>query len=128
MRVIQIPEKTRRLTASSGTISTCENPVTRPGIEPDSPWWEASVLIAQQPWSLFNAIKLMTYLLKRNQILRRYQIIFKDDEEFTDAPTEVSEHDTVSEIEDDSKEEDTLNEYHKMTNQAQYFYGRNRFK
>ncbi|KAJ8878415.1 hypothetical protein PR048_018993 [Dryococelus australis] len=42
-------EKTRLPTASSGTIPTCENPVTRPGIEPDSPWWEASVLIAQPP-------------------------------------------------------------------------------
>ncbi|KAJ8870037.1 hypothetical protein PR048_029048 [Dryococelus australis] len=30
----EIPEKTRRPTASSGTIPTCENPVTRPGIEP----------------------------------------------------------------------------------------------
>ncbi|KAJ8892991.1 hypothetical protein PR048_005572 [Dryococelus australis] len=30
-----IPEKTRRQTASSGTIPTCENSVTRPGIEPD---------------------------------------------------------------------------------------------
>ncbi|KAJ8887519.1 hypothetical protein PR048_013735 [Dryococelus australis] len=29
---------------------TCENPVTRPGIEPGSPWWEASVLIAQPSW------------------------------------------------------------------------------
>ncbi|KAJ8867745.1 hypothetical protein PR048_031548 [Dryococelus australis] len=35
--------KTRRPTASSGTISTCENAVTRLGIEPGSPWWEASV-------------------------------------------------------------------------------------
>ncbi|KAJ8890525.1 hypothetical protein PR048_010034 [Dryococelus australis] len=32
------PEKTRRPTASSGTIPTCENPVARPGIEPGSPW------------------------------------------------------------------------------------------
>ncbi|KAJ8867790.1 hypothetical protein PR048_031595 [Dryococelus australis] len=47
----EIPEKARRPTASSGTIPTCENPVTRPGIEPGSPWWEASVLIAQPPWS-----------------------------------------------------------------------------
>ncbi|KAJ8871882.1 hypothetical protein PR048_028222 [Dryococelus australis] len=30
----EIPEKTRRSTASSGTISTCGNPVARPGIEP----------------------------------------------------------------------------------------------
>ncbi|KAJ8881240.1 hypothetical protein PR048_017714 [Dryococelus australis] len=40
-----IPEKTRRPAASSGTIPTCENPeVARPGIEPVSPWWEASVV------------------------------------------------------------------------------------
>ncbi|KAJ8869514.1 hypothetical protein PR048_028505 [Dryococelus australis] len=30
----EIPEKTRSPTASSGTIPICENPVTRPGIEP----------------------------------------------------------------------------------------------
>ncbi|KAJ8870808.1 hypothetical protein PR048_027107 [Dryococelus australis] len=46
------PEKTRRLTTSSISIPTCENPVTRPGIKPGSPWWEASVLIAQPPWPL----------------------------------------------------------------------------
>ncbi|KAJ8882200.1 hypothetical protein PR048_018688 [Dryococelus australis] len=33
----EIPEKTLRPTASSGTIPTCENPVTRPGIEPGNP-------------------------------------------------------------------------------------------
>ncbi|KAJ8890883.1 hypothetical protein PR048_010392 [Dryococelus australis] len=49
MRVIEIPEKTHKPTASSGTIPTCENPVTRPGIEPDSHWWEPRVLIAQTP-------------------------------------------------------------------------------
>ncbi|KAJ8897579.1 hypothetical protein PR048_002928 [Dryococelus australis] len=48
----EIPAKTRRTTASSGTIPTCENPVTRPGIEPGSLWWEASVLMAQSPWPL----------------------------------------------------------------------------
>ncbi|KAJ8880248.1 hypothetical protein PR048_016714 [Dryococelus australis] len=48
----EIPEKTRRPTASSGTIPTCEIPVARPGIEPGSPWWEASVLIAQPPCPL----------------------------------------------------------------------------
>ncbi|KAJ8866530.1 hypothetical protein PR048_032373 [Dryococelus australis] len=41
----EIPEETRRPTASSGTIPTCENPVTRPGIEPGSPWWEASAKV-----------------------------------------------------------------------------------
>ncbi|KAJ8888583.1 hypothetical protein PR048_008075 [Dryococelus australis] len=45
----EVPEKTRRPTESSGTIPTCESPVTRPGIEPGSPWWEASVLISQTP-------------------------------------------------------------------------------
>ncbi|KAJ8868999.1 hypothetical protein PR048_030545 [Dryococelus australis] len=42
-------EPNRRPTASSDTIPTCGNPVTRPGIEPGSPWWEASRLIAQPP-------------------------------------------------------------------------------
>ncbi|KAJ8893716.1 hypothetical protein PR048_006316 [Dryococelus australis] len=42
---------TQRLAASSGMIPTCENPcVTRPGIEPGSPWREASRLITQPLW------------------------------------------------------------------------------
>ncbi|KAJ8874534.1 hypothetical protein PR048_025394 [Dryococelus australis] len=45
----EIPEKTRRPTLSRGTINTCEIPVTRPGIEPGSPWWEASGLTARPP-------------------------------------------------------------------------------
>ncbi|KAJ8867055.1 hypothetical protein PR048_032917 [Dryococelus australis] len=49
MKVIEIPEKTRRPTASSATIPTYENLASRPGIEPSSPWWEASVLTAQPP-------------------------------------------------------------------------------
>ncbi|KAJ8888933.1 hypothetical protein PR048_008427 [Dryococelus australis] len=49
----EIPEKTRRKAASSGTIPTCENPgVIRPGIEPGSPRWEASKLTAQPPRSI----------------------------------------------------------------------------
>ncbi|KAJ8874156.1 hypothetical protein PR048_024998 [Dryococelus australis] len=44
-----IPERIRRTTVSSSTILTCENPVTRPGIEPGSPWWEMSMLTAQPP-------------------------------------------------------------------------------
>ncbi|KAJ8883936.1 hypothetical protein PR048_015792 [Dryococelus australis] len=39
----EIPEKTRRPTASSGTIPTCR------GNEPVSPWWEASELTARPP-------------------------------------------------------------------------------
>ncbi|KAJ8884613.1 hypothetical protein PR048_016470 [Dryococelus australis] len=42
----EITEKTRRLSALSGTIITSENPVTRPGIKPTSPWWKASKHIA----------------------------------------------------------------------------------
>ncbi|KAJ8897912.1 hypothetical protein PR048_003269 [Dryococelus australis] len=46
----EIPEKTRLPVASSGTIPTCENPgVTRLGIEPGSPWWDASSLTTQPP-------------------------------------------------------------------------------
>ncbi|KAJ8865636.1 hypothetical protein PR048_033156 [Dryococelus australis] len=41
--------RTRRPAASSGTIATCENPATRPGIEPGSSWWKASSLTAQPP-------------------------------------------------------------------------------
>ncbi|KAJ8892161.1 hypothetical protein PR048_004741 [Dryococelus australis] len=43
----EIPEKTRRPPVSSSTIPTCENLVTRPGIEPGSPCWGASVLTVQ---------------------------------------------------------------------------------
>ncbi|KAJ8896380.1 hypothetical protein PR048_001724 [Dryococelus australis] len=34
------PEKISQPTALPGSIPTCENPVTRPGIKPGSPWWE----------------------------------------------------------------------------------------
>ncbi|KAJ8871327.1 hypothetical protein PR048_027644 [Dryococelus australis] len=44
----EIPEKTRRPTASSGTIPTCEDPgAIRPGIELGSIWWETIRLTAQ---------------------------------------------------------------------------------
>ncbi|KAJ8874550.1 hypothetical protein PR048_025413 [Dryococelus australis] len=43
-------EKTHRPAASSGTIPTCGKPgMTRPGIEPSSSRWEASILTAQPP-------------------------------------------------------------------------------
>ncbi|KAJ8881166.1 hypothetical protein PR048_017639 [Dryococelus australis] len=44
-----IPEKARRPASSTGTIPTCEGPVTQPGIEPGSSWWEAGVLTTQPP-------------------------------------------------------------------------------
>ncbi|KAJ8893903.1 hypothetical protein PR048_006504 [Dryococelus australis] len=46
----EIPEKTRRPVASSGTIPACEDlGLARPGIEPGSPWWEASRRTTQPP-------------------------------------------------------------------------------
>ncbi|KAJ8888056.1 hypothetical protein PR048_007542 [Dryococelus australis] len=57
----EIPEKTRRPTASSGTIPTCENPVTRPGIEPGSGWWEAIGRIA--PATVAPLRSKLTFLL-----------------------------------------------------------------
>ncbi|KAJ8892308.1 hypothetical protein PR048_004888 [Dryococelus australis] len=50
----EIPKKTRQPAASSGSIPTCESPVSRPGIEPGSPWWEVVRQSAQPPrppWS-----------------------------------------------------------------------------
>ncbi|KAJ8866516.1 hypothetical protein PR048_032359 [Dryococelus australis] len=47
----EIPEKTRRPTASSGTIITCEIPgATPPGIEPGSRRWKGSSLATAPPW------------------------------------------------------------------------------
>ncbi|KAJ8889007.1 hypothetical protein PR048_008501 [Dryococelus australis] len=45
-KTLSVSKKTRRPTASSSTIPTCENPVTRPGIEPGSPWWESEEIVA----------------------------------------------------------------------------------
>ncbi|KAJ8870094.1 hypothetical protein PR048_029106 [Dryococelus australis] len=46
----EIPEKTHRPAASFGKIPTCETQgVTWPGIEPRSPWLEASRITAQLP-------------------------------------------------------------------------------
>ncbi|KAJ8868917.1 hypothetical protein PR048_030458 [Dryococelus australis] len=64
MRTIEIPEKTRRPTASSGTIPTFENPVTWPGIEPGSPWWEESLR--------FNDKLFMSRLLLMNDRCKQY--------------------------------------------------------
>ncbi|KAJ8881045.1 hypothetical protein PR048_017518 [Dryococelus australis] len=49
----EIPEKTRRPTASAGTIPTCENPLTRPGTELDSPWWGWKKI--QKVWAALNS-------------------------------------------------------------------------
>ncbi|KAJ8872224.1 hypothetical protein PR048_025826 [Dryococelus australis] len=56
----EIPEKTRRPMASSGTI-----PNPRPGIEPGSPWWEASVRdmwIFRAPYSQIMTVHLPIYM------------------------------------------------------------------
>ncbi|KAJ8881445.1 hypothetical protein PR048_017926 [Dryococelus australis] len=57
----EIPKETRRPTASSGTIPTCENPVTRPGIESGSPWWETSAIITQPPRPLWISLGSLTF-------------------------------------------------------------------
>ncbi|KAJ8882356.1 hypothetical protein PR048_014158 [Dryococelus australis] len=66
----EIPEKTRQPVASSGTIPTHENPgVARPGIEPASPWWEASRRTAQDRYNKptrkqrFNSVLLSEVIL-----------------------------------------------------------------
>ncbi|KAJ8888679.1 hypothetical protein PR048_008171 [Dryococelus australis] len=46
----EFPRNAHRPAAASGTIPTCENSgVARPGIEPGSPWREASKLTAEPP-------------------------------------------------------------------------------
>ncbi|KAJ8885783.1 hypothetical protein PR048_011983 [Dryococelus australis] len=46
----EIPEKTHRPAASSGTITTCKNKrATSPGIDPGPPRWEASSLTTTSP-------------------------------------------------------------------------------
>ncbi|KAJ8869941.1 hypothetical protein PR048_028952 [Dryococelus australis] len=50
----EYPEKTRRPVTSSITIPTCKDPgVNPPGIEPGSPWGEASALTTVPPLPLF---------------------------------------------------------------------------
>ncbi|KAJ8879707.1 hypothetical protein PR048_020315 [Dryococelus australis] len=73
-----IPEKTHRPTALSGTIPTCENPVTRLAIEPDSPWWEASRLTTQPPCPLqpsrycFYILVILCYLSEKANLHRDF--------------------------------------------------------
>ncbi|KAJ8868337.1 hypothetical protein PR048_029853 [Dryococelus australis] len=62
----RFPRKTRRPTASSGTIPTCKSSVTRPGIEPGSPWWKVSVLIAQPPRPPLGYLFVLIRLLHLN--------------------------------------------------------------
>ncbi|KAJ8897864.1 hypothetical protein PR048_003217 [Dryococelus australis] len=54
--------------ASSSTIPTYENPVTRPGIEPGSHWWEASRLTTQPPWPQNRMIKNTTFVFQGSRL------------------------------------------------------------
>ncbi|KAJ8890928.1 hypothetical protein PR048_010437 [Dryococelus australis] len=76
----EIPEKTLRPAASSGTIPTCENPgVARLGIEPGSSWWEANCSATAAPgfpcdrFSMYTKLILLLLLfivgLQRTQYL-----------------------------------------------------------
>ncbi|KAJ8892199.1 hypothetical protein PR048_004779 [Dryococelus australis] len=59
----EIAEKIRRPAASSVTIPTCENSgVTRLGIEPGSPWWEA---ISQWRGERRDAPKIQQWMTQR---------------------------------------------------------------
>ncbi|KAJ8882471.1 hypothetical protein PR048_014281 [Dryococelus australis] len=54
-RNVRSPRKPRRPAPSSGTIPTCEGPgATPPGIEPGSPWRDASSLTTTPPRPLLN--------------------------------------------------------------------------
>ncbi|KAJ8883437.1 hypothetical protein PR048_015280 [Dryococelus australis] len=64
----------RRPAAWAGVIPTCENPgVTRPGIEPDSPWWEASILTSHPPRPLTETAK--AYRTLRKCVMLKHETI-----------------------------------------------------
>ncbi|KAJ8877830.1 hypothetical protein PR048_022288 [Dryococelus australis] len=50
----EIPEKTRQPVRHDSHMR--KSGATRPGIEPGSPWWEASRLTAQPPWPLLVSV------------------------------------------------------------------------
>ncbi|KAJ8883724.1 hypothetical protein PR048_015578 [Dryococelus australis] len=63
----QIPEKTRRPVASSGTILTCENPgMTRLGIEPGGE--QANHLVTAAPIAIWCFIYALSQFLRRNNM------------------------------------------------------------
>ncbi|KAJ8870631.1 hypothetical protein PR048_029654 [Dryococelus australis] len=65
----EIPEKNHQSATSSCTIPTCENPgVTRPGIEPGSPLWEARRLTAQPP-------RPLTFAFHRRVVISEINIV-----------------------------------------------------
>ncbi|KAJ8897673.1 hypothetical protein PR048_003023 [Dryococelus australis] len=70
------PEKTRRPTASSGTIPTCENPVTRPESEPRSPWWEASELTARPPRPRYAPTAVRNSLRRATDLCKQLTVFF----------------------------------------------------
>ncbi|KAJ8881490.1 hypothetical protein PR048_017971 [Dryococelus australis] len=73
----EILKKTHRPTASSSTIPTCENPVvTRSGIEPGSPWWEASRLTAQPPRPLVRNFAQLRKMLSTESITMDYKACY----------------------------------------------------
>ncbi|KAJ8872545.1 hypothetical protein PR048_026151 [Dryococelus australis] len=77
----EIPEKPRQPAVSSDTIPTCENPgVTRPRIEPGSPWWASDRSTTAAPKRVVNELiapmaVLILYLLRRKQNKKRSRSI-----------------------------------------------------
>ncbi|KAJ8881594.1 hypothetical protein PR048_018079 [Dryococelus australis] len=73
----EIPEKTHRPAASSGTILTCKNPgIAPPGIEPGSPRWES--IHGNFPEALRQSSSFMIFLLLiQKKLIRVQEIITK---------------------------------------------------
>ncbi|KAJ8879235.1 hypothetical protein PR048_019841 [Dryococelus australis] len=72
----EIPQKTRRPTASSGTIPTSENPVTRPGIEPGSERVNRSATVAPRCLGVWCWLLRFLLVPLAMQAGRRYKEMF----------------------------------------------------
>ncbi|KAJ8869214.1 hypothetical protein PR048_030786 [Dryococelus australis] len=87
------PEKTHRPGASSDTSPACEGPgLTRPGIEPGSPYWEASRLTTQPPKLLWGASlqpligkRLSAILLASDAVLKARAVGLHDPHSYFDS-------------------------------------------
>ncbi|KAJ8871804.1 hypothetical protein PR048_028144 [Dryococelus australis] len=78
-RGCEIPEKTCRPAASSGTIPACENPgVTRPGIEPGSPCYLRSCPNDQSLHPQFDIVLLEFYIVLRSSPVATVRRIAKE--------------------------------------------------
>ncbi|KAJ8880548.1 hypothetical protein PR048_017018 [Dryococelus australis] len=77
----EYPENTCRQAVSSSKIPTCENlGVKPPGIEPGSPWWEASALATVPPRTPLQRSNYQNWTLKeRRDVLDRSRFSLRND-------------------------------------------------